>query len=203
MNKLTKQQELFVIQYMVDFNATQAAISANYAKGSAHVSANRLLKMDKVQAAIQKRLTKKEEICDVKIKDLINELAAIATLNIADIAKIDTDGKSVVVKDFNDIPDNAKKAIKEIQTIQIADGGGVAYKIQFYDKMKGIELLGKHFGMFIERTEIGKPGDFDKLSDKELDARIAEEEKNNLPLNVTGAEKKKGQKALNPVHPVH
>jgi phage terminase small subunit len=203
MNKLTAMQAEFVRQYLLDFNGTGAAMRAKYAPKSAAATASRLLTINKIQAAIQAGMTTKQESYDITIKDLINELAALATLNIADVTKIDTDGKSVVVKDFKDIPDHAKKAIKEIQTIQLADGGGLAYKIQFYDKIKAIELLGKHFGMFIERTEIGKPGDFDKLSDKELDDRIKQEEKDQVFIDVAGTKKKKGQKSLNPVHPVH
>ena len=203
-NKLSPRQQGFAHHYALSGNASEAAIKAGYSEKTARSTSSRLLTKENIREAIDKRLATFAEVGNITIQDLVNELGAMATFSIEDIVDIDeSDGKSVIVKDFKDIPANAKKAIKEIQTVQLADGGGVAYKIQFYDKIKSIELLGKHFGMFIERHEIGKPGDFDKLTDEELDARIRAEEKDKLSLNVTGAERKKGQKALNPVHPVH
>ena len=40
------------------------------------------------------------------------------------------------------------------------------------DRLKALELLAKHHGLLVERHEVGKPGDFRKLSDAELDAEI-------------------------------
>jgi hypothetical protein len=37
-----------------------------------------------------------------------------------------------------------------------------------------MELLGKELGMFIDRKEVGKPGEFENMTDEELDACIAE-----------------------------
>lgn len=42
---------------------------------------------------------------------------------------------------------------------------------------KALELIGKEIGMFIERKEVGKPGDFADLTDDELDRQIAEAER--------------------------
>lgn len=204
MSKLSPRQQMFAHHYALTSNGTESALEAGYSKKTAHVASTRLLKNDKVQEAIDKRLATFAKAGEITIQDLVNELGAMATFSIEDIVDIDkSDGKSVIVKDFKDIPARAKKAIKEIQTVQLADGGGVAYKIQFYDKIKSIELLGKHFGMFIERTEIGKPGDFDKLTDEQLDERIRKAEKDRATRNVLGGTAKAGQKLLGPVHSVH
>ena len=75
----------------------------------------------------------------------------------------------------------------------------MAYKIQFWDKIKGLEMLAKYFGMFIERKEVGAPGEFDKLSDDELDNRIKQAEAEFFGASQ-GAKKKKGKPLPDRLH---
>ena len=41
-----------------------------------------------------------------------------------------------------------------------------------FARIKALELLAKYHGLLIERQEIGKPGEFDKLSDEQVEAEI-------------------------------
>jgi len=134
-----------------------------------------------------------EKRTEITMDRVLTELSAIAFLNITDICNIDEDG-SVTVKSLEDIPEEARAATKEVTTFQLATGGGMAYKIQFWDKIKGLEMIAKHLGMFIERKEIGTPGEFDKLTDDELDNRIKQAEVEFFG-SLQGAKEKKGIQA--------
>ena len=65
MNKLTAKQERFVSEYLIDLNATRAAIRAGYAKSGASVEGTRLLANAKVAAAVQKALEERAERTEV------------------------------------------------------------------------------------------------------------------------------------------
>lgn len=59
LNVLTSKQAKFVAEYVVTLNATKSAISAGYSANSAHVEANRLLKLPKIVAEIDSYKIKK------------------------------------------------------------------------------------------------------------------------------------------------
>jgi phage terminase small subunit len=69
--------------------------------------------------------------------------------------------------DSDKIDDDTAAAISEVR--QSPTGG---LSIKFHDKQAALVNLGKHLGMFIERKEVGQPGDFDRMSDDELRAEL-------------------------------
>ena len=92
--KLTPKQQKFVAEYLIDLNATQAAIRAGYSAKTAKEQAARLLTNANIAAELEKRRGKIEKKLEISQEKVIAELAAIALSNGADYAKVIGDGVS-------------------------------------------------------------------------------------------------------------
>ena len=139
--EMTKKQQCFVDEYLVDLNATQAAIRAGYAPHTAAEQGSRLLTFVKVQHAIGKAMAERSRRTGVSQDRIISELAKIAFVNAADV--IDLEGAA---RD-----DTA--CIASVKVKSIPDGSGktaTEREIKTYDKTKALELLMRHLGMFSE-----------------------------------------------------
>ena len=153
-SKLTPKQELFVREYLVDRNATQAAIRAGYSEKSAHDQGSRLLKHVEVQAALRARGAEALARLEVTEERTMQELAAVAFSNIKDYLKWDKDG-DLVVKDSADIPDALAAAIESVEEQVIESknkDGSRSYirtkrKIKLYPKLPALQLISEYQGL--------------------------------------------------------
>ena len=157
--KLTPKQIRFVDEYMVDFNATQAAIRAGYKAKTAHVIGAENLRKPKIAEEIarrQKDLQKRTEISQDRV---VKELARIAFADASDYACIETltyeneDGtvspvQIVSPKDTGALSDDQRAAIAGIKQ------GANGIEIKLHDKIKALELLGRHIGMFNDKLSL-------------------------------------------------
>ena len=136
MAKLTEKQKRFVAEYLVDLNATQAAIRAGYSPKTANrIGSQNLSKVD-VQAEIEKRrATLRNKL------EITQEKAAVAFANGADFAQVTKTGLVRIIP-TEDIPQDKRKAIASIKE------GANGTEIKTYDKVRALELLGKHLGVF-------------------------------------------------------
>ena len=75
---LTRKQHRFVAEYLVDLNASQAALRAGYSPRTAPQQGSRLLKNAQVQAAIAAQQAQQLEAVEVRIEDVLRDLKAIA-----------------------------------------------------------------------------------------------------------------------------
>ena len=171
MAKLTPRQERFVDEYLLDLNGKQAAIRAGYSERTAEVQASRLLSNVKVQAQIQKRRQERVERTEITQDMVLYELATIAFANAADYAAVvereatlqtedgdviplyDKDGNPVMYRTVEpvltaDLTDKQKRALAVIKK------GRDGFEVKPYDKVRALELLGKHLGMFTEKMEV-------------------------------------------------
>ena len=82
--KLTPKQFKFVQEYLIDMNATQAAIRAGYSEKTAYSQGQRLLKKGEVQDLLNKKQEQHEIQCDIKKEDIIKDLIKIKEDNIED-----------------------------------------------------------------------------------------------------------------------
>jgi len=146
--KLTAKQDRFVREYMVDLNATQAAIRAGYSKKTAALIGHENLRKPNVKAALAKRQSTKADDIEVTVTRILKEYAAIAFTNMADVATVDESGQFVKFKAFDEWPDAAKQAVQEIKSTTHG------LSVKFYDKRSALSDLAKHLGMFIERKVI-------------------------------------------------
>lgn len=147
--KLTPKQQKFVAEYLIDLNATQAAIRAGYSAKTARNIAQELLTKPHIQAELQKRREKVEKKLEISQEQVIAELAAIALSNGADYAKVVGDGVSSYVEfTLTDQLDPMK--LKAIASIEESQNG---MKVKTHDKLRAIELLGKFMGWFDQQKE--------------------------------------------------
>lgn len=188
-NKLTPKQRRFIDEYLIDLNATQAAIRAGYSEKTAYSIGVQLLKKLEIQAEIQKRRNRLQNKLEITQERVLQELAAIAFANGADYAKVVNSGllPTVEMIPTEELPPEKLPAIAGIKANQY----GVEVKL--HDKVKALELLGKYLGTFDggpaqEQTEnnlfeaidsIGEEG-FDDLPEiqqaAENDAAMVEDE---------------------------
>lgn len=139
-SKLTEKQKRFAREYIVDLNATQAAIRAGYSKKTACEQGARLLANVKVQEAVKKAMAKRQTRTQITQDKVLQELAAIAFAKGTDYASV-TSGIAIP-NDTDKLTDMQKAAIVSIKATR--DG----VEIKLGNKLKALELLGKHLGMF-------------------------------------------------------
>lgn len=139
--KLNDKQKRFVDEYLVDLNATAAAKRAGYSEKTAYSMGQRLLKKVEIQAAIQKRQAKLQSKLEITQERVLEELAAIAFANGTDFVTVTAAGL-LNVKPTSQVPKEKLPAIAGIKYNQL----GV--EIKLHDKVRALELLGKHLGVF-------------------------------------------------------
>ena len=148
--KLTKKQERFVEEYLVDLNATQAAIRAGYSPDSAGTIAGENMKKPQIRARIETAMAELSRRTGVNQERVIRELARVAFVNPADV--IDFDSATIATGATRD--DTAAIASVKVKVIPGEAGDGVEREIRVADKLKALELLGKHFGMFTDNFRL-------------------------------------------------
>ena len=141
MPKLTDKQKRFCEDYLIDLNATQAAIRAGYKEKTAYAQGQRLLKKVEAQDYLQKLMNERSQRTEITADRVLAELAAIAFSDRTELAQVDEDGM-VTFTPTEQLGDNAKKTIAGIEN------GKYGTKVTTYDKVKALELIGKHLGLF-------------------------------------------------------
>jgi phage terminase small subunit len=127
--KLTDKQEAFIREYMVDLNATQAAIRAGYSEKTATEQGSRLLTNVKVLARIEELKNKRAEKLEVDAEWVLKRLMQIS----------DRCMTAEPVLAFN------------YETKELEETG--EYKFDSTGANKSTELIGKHLGMFKDKVE--------------------------------------------------
>lgn len=163
LNELTDKQKAFVNEYLIDLNATQAAIRAGYSAKNAGKIGSQLLEKTRVSAEIQKAMAKREKRTEITQDRVLKELATIGFFQITDFMKVDKG--QLVIKDTSDVDLENIPAISGIKATQFG------LDVRFHDKVKALELIGEHLGMWS-----GNTGNADSLA--RLD-EILSEVKNN------------------------
>lgn len=147
---MTKKQERFVEEYLIDLNATQAAIRAGYSTETAGAIGAENLKKPQIRARIDAAMAELSKRTGVNQERVIRELAKVAFVNAADVIDFDT----ATIRSGAAREDTAAIASVKVKTIPTADGEGVEREIKVADKLKALELLGKHFGMFTDNINL-------------------------------------------------
>lgn len=160
MAKLTDKQALFCEEYIVDLNATQAALRAGYCKRSINnIGPANLLKVG-IRTEIQRLKAERSERTNIKADDVVLELAKVGFSNIEDYLTVDEDGETRL-KSFEDIERNVLAAIESIKisTTMNKDGSREYTTTQFklHSKLNALEQLGKHLGIFDKDNEQKRP----------------------------------------------
>lgn len=145
MAKLTDRQQQFVDQYLIDLNATKAAIRAGYKEKTAQEQGSRLLSNVMVQNAIQERMKEREQRTEITQDRVLQQLAKIAFHDITKFVTWDENGVDIKPSDEMD-----GTIIAEVGE-DITDFGEykrIKKKVKMPDRIKALELLGRHTGAF-------------------------------------------------------
>lgn len=153
---MTKKQKLFCEEYLIDLNATQAAIRAGYSPESARQSGADNMKNPYIRARIEKAMAERSRRTGVNAERVVLELAKIAFVN----AGMVIDATDATLK-----TDAALEDLAAIQSIKVKDMGdmGIEREIRMADKLKALELLGRHLGMFNDKIRLDAKLDTGKL----------------------------------------
>lgn len=150
---LTQRQARFVQEYLKDLNATQAAIRTGYSAKAAAQQGSRLLSIAKVQAAIAEGVKGQDMAAKATRENVIRELSRIAFGDPRKVMQWDADG--VTLLDSATLNDDEAAQVAELSQTTTAHGGTI--KLKRFDKVKALELLGRHLGLFGDDA----PGDRD------------------------------------------
>lgn len=159
MAKLTDKQKKFIDEYLVDLNATQAAIRAGYKEKAAYRTGAENLRKPQIQEEIQKRIQERQQRTEVTQNMVVKELAAIAFARATDYASVR--GGAVCIKDTDSLSDEQISAIAGIKE------GKFGVEIRLNDKEKALELLGRHLGMWNDKLDIKTPAIDDSIKEME------------------------------------
>lgn len=157
--KLNAQQAFFVLEYLKDLNATQAAIRAGYCKKSPSNAGKvgpAMVNTPHIAAAIQEQMDKRAARLEISADVILRELLFIAR---ADLAQAYT--KEGKLKSIHDIPEETRRAMAGVKVYEEFDGFGKdrfqcgeTIEVKFWDKPKALELLGKHLKLFTDVHEV-------------------------------------------------
>lgn len=144
MAKLTAKQKKFVEEYLIDLNATQAAIRAGYSPNTAQEQSSRLLSNVMVKNEIDKAMAERSRRTGINQDRVLRELAKIAFVNPGDVINLN----QATVKSDAKEEDLAAIASVKIKNIPTEDGEITEREIKLCDKLKALDLLGKHLGIY-------------------------------------------------------
>ncbi len=144
---MTKKQKRFIEEYLIDLNATQAAIRAGYSPDTAKSIGSENLTKPDIQARIAKAMAERSRRTGVNADRVVMELAKIAFVNANDVIDMET----ATVK-AGALPEDTAA----IQSVKIKTFGedGLEREIKMADKLRALELLGRHLGMFKDKVEL-------------------------------------------------
>lgn len=151
---LTEKQKAFVEEYLVDLNATHAAIRAGYSERTAYSKGNALLRHPEVATEIATAKLARSERTRVDADWLLARLAAEVEADIADL--YDDNGALKPVKEWPEIWRKGLVAGLDVEEIK-ADGRtvGLIRKVKLSDRTRRLEMIGKHIDVaaFTEKHE--------------------------------------------------
>jgi phage terminase small subunit len=179
---LTPKQELFVQEYLIDLNATQAAIRAGYSKRTAGAIGDENLRKPEIAAALAAAQQKRAERTEITQDRVLQELARIAFFDLRKLYR--EDGS---LKAMHELDDDAAAVLAGVDVVEMAGGAkiggdeGVSHvpmytkKTKIPDKVAALGLAMRHLGMLKDKLEhsgrvVTTPVD---LSDDELAAIAA------------------------------
>ena len=152
---MTNKQRMFCSEYMIDLNATQAAIRAGYSPASARQIAELNMTKHYIKAYIDKLLADQSARTGITADRVLRELAKIAFVDISDAADMD----EATINKLASKDDTAAIASVRAKKIPTADGFITEREIKLYDKTKALELLGNHLRMFTDVSQVELSGD--------------------------------------------
>ncbi len=151
---LTEKQKAFAEEYIIDFNQARAARAVGYSEKTAREQGSRLSANVNMQEYIQHLMELRSSRTKITADMVITEIAKVAMLNAEDFYD------DIGLKPLSELDENAKAAVASYQTKRIKVGKDEYEDVpimKVHDKMKALELLGKHTGAFEKDNQQKQP----------------------------------------------
>jgi phage terminase small subunit len=157
---LNAKQQLFVTEFLKDRNATKAAERAGYSPKTARVQGPRLLQNAAVAEAIDKATGKQLEKLEMEGVEILRELAKLAMVDVGEAW--DENGQ---LKPLHEMKPEVRRAIASIEHTALGSEEAPRFvtKVKFWDKPKSLELLGKHFRLWVDKVEVSADATLEQL----------------------------------------
>jgi len=154
MSTLTPKQQRFVEEYLVDLNATQAAIRAKYSAKTAPFIGHENLKKPNIAAAISRRMKDRARRTEITQDRVLAEYAKLAFYDPR--AFYDDNGDLIPIKQLDD---QSAAAVAGMDVASTTEGKLpiTIRKIKLADKKGALDSIARHLGMFVDRTELSGP----------------------------------------------
>lgn len=154
--KVTAKQQRFVLEYLIDLNATQAAIRAGYSRKRASELGWQLLQNPTVQSAISASMAEREKRTQVDQDRVLLELARLGFSNVKRL--FDERGNLLPL---HELSDDVAASISSVK-VKVEDDGETVLQvkeIKLWDKNSALEKVCKHLGLFAaEKTDVNLTG---------------------------------------------
>lgn len=141
MAKMTAKQQRFCDEYLIDLNATQAAIRAGYSKKTAGVIANENLQKPYIKEYIEKRMAEKEDALIAKQDEVLKYLTSVMRRDLKEVAVVTTMEKRVFYAPDENGTMRKNEVTKETPVL-------VEYPAKLSDANRAADLLGKRWGLW-------------------------------------------------------
>ena len=130
--KMTAKQQRFCDEYLIDLNATQAAIRAGYSERTAYSTAAENMTKPVIKDYISARMAEKEEALIAKQDEVLKYLTAVM--------RGETESSTVVIEAQED----GTTAAREMQKRPAES-----------ERLRAAELLGKRYGLYTDKVDVG------------------------------------------------
>ena len=149
MAKLTAKQQRFIEEYLIDLNATQAAIRAGYSVNNADKIGSELLGKTRVRESLSEQIAERSKRTGINQDRVVRELAKLAFVKMTDI--VDDHGRIKGTASDDDLA--CIESVKYKHSDSDA-GSSVEREVKIASKLKALELLGKHLGMWNDKLNV-------------------------------------------------
>ncbi|MBP3958357.1 terminase small subunit [Gemmata sp. G18] len=148
--ELTPKQQRFVEEYLIDLNATQAAIRAGYSEDTAGSMGHENLKKPEIQAALKEAMDARSQRTQITADMVMAELGRLGFSNIRHYMSWNDSAVQLVPSE--ELNDDATRCIAEVSQTVTAEGGTV--KLKLHDKVSALEKIARHLGMFNDKVKL-------------------------------------------------
>jgi phage terminase small subunit len=154
---LNARQEQFVAEYLIDLNATQAAIRAGYSPKTASEQSFDLLRKPQIAQAIAEKRQEAQKSTNITVERVLKEVAGLAFFDVRKLVNADGSPKRIT-----DLDDETARAIQGIELQTVKDGENdfaLVRKYKVADKNAALEKLMKHLGLFEKDNSQNNPAE--------------------------------------------
>lgn len=159
-SKLTPKQQRFCEEYILDLNATQAALRAGYSAKCIHNQGPANLLKPIIKTELQRLIAKRSKRTLITADNVVIELAKVAFSNIQDYLTICKDGE-IFLKNFDDIEREKLAAVESINISTTMNKDDIreytTTQFKLCSKLNALEKLGKHLGIYQKDNEQKAP----------------------------------------------